>query len=225
MDKIKKLREILYATSQAYKDFMTSFSYGKTTDELFFAFRNSLRESLGKYEIVYDYIWGKDSANIDGITVGSYVPQEGDTLIMDISVGKDGIWCDVCRTFFVGEPTKEQRETFEWIKEILRAGQQTLKTGVQASEIYKIINAMYEMRGKTLVHHAGHRIGEKPLLQPQFLMGNDAPIVMGEIYTLEPGFYENFGIRLENDFLITEDGAVDLFEELMPLKIEEFILQ
>ena len=224
MDKINKLKEILRATKDAYKALAKNFSHEKNTDELFLVFENSLKDALGSYEIAYDYIWGKDTLNIDGVTK-KYYPQTGDTLIMDISVGKDGVWCDVCRTFFVGEPTAEQCAVYELVKASLRAGHKALKLGAKASDIYKAVNTVYVLNGKTLVHHAGHKIGEKPLMQPQFLEENDTPIVAGEVYTIESGLYENFGIRLENDFLVMNDEANDLFEELLPLDIEEYVLK
>ena len=62
-------------------------------------------------------------------------------------------------------------------------------------------------------------------MQPQFLADNETPIVYGGLYTIESGVYEGFGLRLENDYLITENGAIDLFEDLLPLKIEEYILK
>ena len=219
------IKNLLCAVREAYKAFTNAFSYGKTTQELFSTFQDSLKNSLSDYEIVYDYIWGKDSLKIDGITDGKYIPQQGDTLIMDISVGKDGVWCDVCRTFFVGEPSREQCEFFELVKLTLRVGHNALNVGAKACDIYNAVNAVYQKSGKTLVHHAGHKIGEKPLMQPQFLADNETPIVYGGLYTIESGVYEGFGIRLENDYLITENGAIDLFEDLLPLKIEEYILK
>lgn len=221
---MQKTREILQAVSVAYKAFQKGFAFGESSDELFSVFENSLKETLGEYEIVYDYIWGKDSLHIDGVTK-NYFPKVGDTLIMDISVGKDGVWCDVCRTFFVGEPTEEQRQVFEMIRRSLRKGQEALKAGAKASDVYREVDGVYALNGKKLVHHAGHRIGEKPLLQPQFLEGNDTLLVAGEIYTVESGLYEKFGIRLENDYYLTNEKAIDLFEDLLPLKIEEYIIK
>lgn len=219
------IQENLKAVSNAYQQMIKRFREGISSQELFDCFQSSLKNSLGDYEILYDYIWGKDSLNIDGVTGGKYIPQRGDTLIMDISIGKNGVWCDVCRTFFVGEPTEEQRTVFAMITKSLREGHEALKKGVKACEIYKKVNTVYEINGKTLVHHAGHRIGEKALMQPQFLMDNETELIVGELYTIESGLYEEFGVRLENDFLLTEDGAIDLFEDLMPLKIEEYILK
>ncbi len=219
-----QIKNTLKAVAAAYKDFQNAFAQGRTADELFAAFEDSLKRSLGEYEIVYDYIWGKDTLNIDGVTK-NYVPQAGDTLIMDISVKKNGVWCDVCRTFFVGEPSEAQRTVFELIKQSLRAGHAALKAGAKACEIYRSVNTVYELSGKTLVHHAGHKIGEAPVMQPQFLDGNETPLVCGDLYTIESGLYEDFGIRLENDYLLTENGAKDLFEELLPLNIKEYILK
>ena len=219
------IQENLKAVSNAYQQMIKRFREGISSQELFDCFQSSLKNSLGDYEILYDYIWGKDSLNIDGVTEGEYIPQKGDTLIMDISIGKNGVWCDVCRTFFVGEPTEEQRTVFAMTTKSLRAGYKALKSGVRACEIYEKVNTVYELNGKTLVHHAGHRIGEKALMQPQFLADNQTQLIAGELYTIESGLYEEFGIRLENDFLLTEEGAIDLFEELMPLKIEEYVLK
>ncbi len=219
-----EIKTILTAVSKAYKDFQSAFRVGKTTDELFLAFSSSLEKSLGKYDIVYDYIWGKDTLNIDGVTK-VYIPKTGDTVIMDISVGVDGVWCDVCRTFFVGEITDNQKEVFELIKQSIRAGHSALKVNAKASDIYSAVNAIYEKESKTLVHHAGHMIGEKPLMQPQFLLENHTLIESDKTYTIESGLYEEFGIRLENNYLVNDKGAEDLFEELLPLDIKEYILK
>ena len=214
---------ILEAVATAYRAFRAQFVLGKSAEELFAVFTASLDRSLGEYELLCDFLCGGDTVNIDGIT-RDYVPKRGDTILIDISVGKDGAWCDVCRTYFVGEPSEAQRETFALICEALRAGERALRAGALACDVYAAVNDVYEREGKHLVHHAGHRVGERALMQPQFLAENDTPLVCGELYTLEPGLYDGFGIRLENDYLLTKDGACDLFERLLPLDIKEYVL-
>ena len=219
------IKTILNAVGKAYRDFARGFDQSKTTDELFEVFEQSLKHSLGKYETVFDYIWGADTLNIDGVTK-NYVPQKGDTLIMDISVGVDGVWCDVCRTFFVGDPTPAQTSAYETVLASLRAGHKALGAGIRASDIFNAVNKVYEEAEKSLIHHAGHRIGNAPLLQPQFLPDKSEILTLGNTYTVESGLYEGFGIRLENDFLIEKTGAVDLFEDILPLNnIKEYILK
>ena len=218
------IKKILTAVGKAYRDFKGAFSGGKTTDELFLAFSSSLKESLKDYDTVYDYIWGKDTLNIDGVTKG-YIPKKGDTLIMDISVGVDGVWCDVCRTFFVEEISAEQERVFELVKSTLRAGQRALKVGNTAGDVYTAVNGVYSEKGKELIHHAGHMIGFKPLLKPQFLLGDNTLLEEGKFYTVESGLYDGFGVRLENDYLLGKDGAEDLFEDILPLDIKEYVLK
>ncbi len=50
-----------------------------------------------------------------------------------------------------------------------------------------------------------------------------APIVAGNVFTVEPGIYireEGLGIRIENNIVITESGHVDLFADF-PTEVEE----
>lgn len=218
------IKSLLEAVAKAYSAFKQGYQKELDCGELFKNFTASLDETLGEYELKYDYLCGKDSVNIDGISEG-YVPNTGDTIIMDISVGKEGVWCDVCRTYFIGVVNEEQKTCYEMIYRSIKAGERVLKAGASACEIYKAVNIDYEKCGQTLIHHAGHRIGSEPLMQPQFLAEEPTPVEEGDLVTIESGSYVDFGIRLENDYYIDKDGAENLFEDLMPLRIEEYILK
>ena len=223
-DKKQKIERNLKAIVYAFEKFSQSFQKGKTSDELFSVFTDALSESLGEYEILYDYIWGKDSINIDGETDKNYVPKDGDTVIMDISVGKDGVWCDICRTYFVGEPSAEQKKIYNLIRDSIKMAEKSLKVGSCAEDVYKSANEPYQKESLELVHHAGHKIGESNLLQPQFLMDNKTKIEDNKFYTIESGLYNGFGIRLENDYYVGEDETENMFEPIMSLDIENYIL-
>lgn len=220
----REIRKLLAAVSKAFKEFKSGYRKDVACERLFGNFTDTLNKELGEYELKYDYLCGKDSLNIDGITEG-YVPKTGDTIIMDISVGKGGVWCDVCRTYFIGVVNDEQRKVYEMIRRSIKAGEQVLKDGAKASDIYQAVNGIFALRGQELVHHAGHRIGKEPLMQPQFLAGEPAPVEEGDLVTIESGSYLDFGIRLENDYYIDKDGAENLFEDLMPLEIKEYVLK
>lgn len=223
-EKRKIIENSLSAVSRAFKEFSKNFKQGKTTEELLIPFMNSLKSDLGEFEIVYDYIWGKDTLNIDGITNGDYVPKDGDSAIMDISILKDGVWCDVCRTYFVGEPSVEQVHMFELIKSSIKAGEKELFSGNLTGNVYKAVNSVFEADGKTLIHHAGHSIKNAAVDEPRFTDGNTEIIEGGTFYTIETGHYENFGIRLENDYYVGDNKTENLFEGLMKLDIKEYIL-
>ena len=221
--KREELQRLLRATVHAFHAFAAGFTLTKTSDELFRPFIRSLDRELGEYEILYDYLFGKDSLNIDGVTK-NYLPQKGDTVIMDISIGQNGVWCDICRTFFVGGVSEEQERIYEMIRQSIRSGEAALRSGATAEEIYHAVNAVYAENGKQLIHHAGHKIGERALLQPQFLAGNATRIEADCAYTIESGCYEGFGIRLENDYWVSENATENLYEPMMHFDIKEYVL-
>ena len=75
-----------------------------------------------------------------------------------------------------------------------------------------------------LVHHAGHLISNEPVSVPEFIKDENNIIKTGDIVAIESGIYKDFGIRLENDYLVLDDRCINLFEELMPIDIEEYVL-
>ena len=64
-----------------------------------------------------------------------------------------------------------------------------------------------------------------PLIRPQFLPDSDGSLKSGMAVTLEPGVYvpKKFGIRIENNYLITESGFEKLFD--YPDDIEYFTVK
>ena len=66
---------------------------------------------------------------------------------------------------------------------------------------------------KYFMHGLGHPIG----LDVHDVVDGSQPMRPGWVMTIEPGIYiqeEGFGIRLENDVLVTESGAVDLMADI-----------
>ena len=153
-----------------------------------------------------------------------YIPKEGDALILDLQPGWDGCYADTTRTFFIGAPTQEQKEAYAAVLAALKAMEQVLATHPRACEVYNAMQKELQGFGLCCPHHAGHAVGREKFLQPQLIAENDALLEPGMIITLEPGVYfENrFGIRIENNYLLTEDGMEELFQ--YPLNIEKFII-
>ena len=219
-----EIREMLCAVARAFGCLKGAYRPGVSCGELLSVFEGSLKKDVPGCSLQYDFICGADTAGIDGVTDANYVLRPGDAVLIDISVCRAGQWCDVTRTYFVGGYTKEQKETYGLVKKSIKAGEKALRAGTKAEDVYGAVNAVYAEAGKKLVHHAGHLIGEEPVMQPQFLAGKDAPVKAGNFYAIESGLYDGYGIRLENDYYVNESGAENLFEDLMPLEIEDYIL-
>ena len=76
--------------------------------------------------------------------------------------------------------------------------------------------------GGRMPHHGGHLVGPAPYLKPAFEDGCDDAVEAGGVCTLEPGVYfeGEWGMRVENDYLVTASGVENLFD--YPREIDYF---
>ena len=166
-----------------------------------------------------DLISGVRTAGIEGEATDKVI-EEGDVLLLDLQVKSENQWSDLTRVYFMGGISSEQRQAYLKVKEALRVGEENLRPGVKGKDLWKIMreamNSPYAFD-----HHGGHRIGEgdEIVVNPRFVPESDEELEAGMIVTLEPAIYipGKFGIRLENNYLITETG----FERLDDLSLDE----
>jgi Xaa-Pro aminopeptidase len=72
---------------------------------------------------------------------------------------------------------------------------------------------------KYFMHGTSHHLG----LDVHDVSPANQPVAPGMLFTIEPGIYipdENLGIRLENDYLIGEDGNTNLMAHI-PIEPDE----
>ena len=218
---MERITELLKTTARVYDKVASGKLVGKSEKELKRHILSEYRTSLEDFSFKGDIVAGSRSAVGEGDAT-DYIIKNGDAIILDLLPMKNGVCSDVTRTFFVGEPTDEQRKVYETVKNALLSTEKILKAGVKACEIYAYMKERLKPYENTFFHHAGHLIGTRRLLQPQFLPNKTAKLKVGDIVTLEPGIYikDKFGVRLENDYLITESGYKKLLD--YPLDIENF---
>ena len=62
--------------------------------------------------------------------------------------------------------------------------------------------------GDRFIHRTGHGIGVETHEDPYIVAGNTAPLVPGNVFSVEPGIYlpGRFGLRLEDIVVATADG-------------------
>ena len=65
-------------------------------------------------------------------------------------------------------------------------------------------------------HRLGHGIGRNGHEEPNLTPGDTRPLQVGDCFSIEPGVYlpGRFGVRLENIYTLTSEGAVSLNAEI-----------
>jgi len=169
---------------------------------------------------------GDASLNVDEYTAlphGSPKPQtlrEGSILMLDDGCSVEGYQSDITRTFVLGKPTDKMLSVFDLVRRAQTAALHPARPGVPAAEVdgaaRKVItDGGYGPGFKYFTHRVGHGIGLDGHEWPYFVRNNmygwdlNPKLAPGMTFSDEPGIYipGEFGIRLEDDLVITENGA------------------
>lgn len=168
--------------------------------------------------------------------------KDGDILLMDFGAEYANYASDMTRTVPVnGRFSDRQKAVYNSVLHVMKEASNMLRPGTIIDEYHKEVGKIMESELITLglldKHDVKNQDPEKPLFRKYFMHGTShylgldvhdvgdlsAPMQEGMVFTCEPGIYilnEELGIRLENDLLITDDGAFDLMKNI-PVEIEE----
>jgi Xaa-Pro dipeptidase len=154
---------------------------------------------------------------------GSIQPQtikEGTIIMIDDGCTVEGYQSDITRTFVLGKATDKQKRVFDIVRQAQTAALKAARPGVRLEAIDAaartvIADAGYGPGFKYFSHRVGHGIGldghEWPYLVKNNMFGWEQTITAQPHMTFsdEPGVYirGEFGVRLEDDMHITENGA------------------
>lgn len=134
--------------------------------------------------------------------------------ILDFGITVEGYTTDVTCTVVRGELSSKQEEMVRLVEQAHDSFLQEVRPGTDTLDIAGKVETFFNNAGYVMPHSLGHGIGldahEAPYLRT--LKGSGSAIVPGMIFTLEPGLYDKDagGVRLENDFLVTEAGIEQL---------------
>ena len=141
---------------------------------------------------------------------------EGDIVLIDTGCRVQGYNSDITRTYVFGAPNAEQRRVWEVEKRAQAAAFAAVKPGVTCEEIDAVARKVLEAAGfgpdyalPGLPHRTGHGIGLAIHEAPYLVRGDKTRLQPGMCFSNEPMIVlpEVFGVRLEDHFYVTEDGA------------------
>ena len=148
---------------------------------------------------------------------GTLAPQtirESEIILLDDGCQVEGYQSDISRAFVLGRATSEQNRVFDVVHRAQAAALAAARPGVECQAIDSaarkvITDAGFGPAFRTFTHRVGHGIGMDGHEWPYLVGGNATPLVPGMCFSDEPGIYlpGQFGIRLEDDWYVTESGA------------------
>ena len=213
------------ATLSVYEAVFKSLHEGMTD----FDIRRLVRLAYEKvgFEGDVDVSIAANSSSPHGSTEAQKV-REGSIIMLDDGCLVEGYQSDITRTFVLGTPSDKMQKVFDIVHRAQSAALQAARPGVPCENVdaaaRKIISdAGYGPEYRFFTHRLGHGMGMDGHEWPYLVRGNKTLLEPNMVFSDEPGIYipGEFGIRLEDDMHITENGA-ELFTPQSPSLTEPF---
>ena len=220
---IETIRKACSISDQAFHDALEFIKPGKTEIEIanFLDFR--MRE-LGAAGLSFDTILASGINSSKPHAHPMHKPVKlGEAITMDFGCLYDHYVSDMTRTIYLGHVSDEQAEIYNTVLKANQALIDQAKAGLGFRDFDKIprdiiVEAGY---GEYFTHGIGHGIGLDIHEEPYFNQTSTEVIKSGMVLTDEPGIYieGKYGVRIEDDILITDTGC-----ELLTLAPKELIV-
>ncbi len=151
---------------------------------------------------------------------GTTQPQklvEGEVVLVDGGTSVEGYASDVTRCTVLGKPSDKLHRAFETVRKAQDAALATARRGRLAGSVDDAARAVITLAGygkdyELFTHRVGHGIGLDGHEYPYLVRGSKTVLEPGMTFSNEPGIYAqgDFGIRLEDDMVIAEEGPARL---------------
>ncbi|BDD03473.1 aminopeptidase P family protein [Aureibacter tunicatorum] len=169
--------------------------------------------------------------------------EDGDLILFDVGAEYANYNADMTRTIPVnGRYTDRQKQVYNAVLAVKEFAKELLKPGITIPEYHKQVGLEMEkyllelklidnqdIKGqdpnwpaykKYFMHGTSHHLG----LDVHDYGHVDAKLEGGMVFTVEPGIYipeENIGIRIEDDYVVNENGSPTNLMENIPIEVDE----
>lgn len=220
---IETIRQACQISDKAFIDVLDFIKPNQTTERDVMNFLDTRMREMGASGPSFDFIVasGYRSAMPHGVASDKII-QSGETLTMDFGCYYNHYVSDITRTIHIGETTDEERAIYDIVLASNQALIKESKAGMLRCDYDKVArDVIVEAgHGDFFTHGIGHGIGLDIHEIPYFGQSKET-IEVGMVITDEPGIYLDgkYGVRIEDDLVITEKGC-----EVLTLAPKELIV-
>ncbi len=238
---IELLKEAVDITAKGFRRVLRFLKPGVTEYEVEAELAREFIRRRGKFAYTPIVASGKNNCVLHYLQ-NDQVCRKGQLLLMDAASSYGNYNADLTRTIPVsGKFSRRQKQVYNAVLRVLRASiegatvgklhrdwtkeaqahmnDELLKLGLLKPSQVKKQNADNPACRKYFMHGLGHPLG----LDVHDVGDSNIPFACGTVLTVEPGIYlpnEGFGIRLEDDVVVTKDGPINLMDKT-PVEADE----
>ena len=182
---------------------------GRTEREVAFALETEMRRRGA--EPSFESIVASAERGALPHAVPADVPIPRGTLVtLDIGARLGGYCSDCTRTWATGELPDDLAEAYELVRRAQAEALAAVRPGPEGREVDAVARDIIEAagHGEHFGHGLGHGVGLEVHEGPRLSRTGDAPLVAGNVVTVEPGVYlpGRGGVRIEDLVVVAEDG-------------------
>jgi Xaa-Pro aminopeptidase len=210
---LELMRKAAEITARGIEAGVKAIRVGATELDVGFEIERTIKQSGGESVPFCLVLRGPNAALPHGSTSKDKI-QNGDSVVMDVGATVDGYYGDLTRTVFVGSASAKQREIYDIV---LRAQEKAIavaKPGIPASVVDKTARGVIKEAGygERFTHRVGHGLGLEVHEEPSVTATCKTVLKPGMTFTVEPGIYlpQEFGVRIEDNITITEEGRITI---------------
>lgn len=213
-DEVEKIKQAQSISEKAYLEVLNFIKPGlkeiDVSNRLEFLMKN-----YGAEKVSFDLITitGKKTSVPHGSPDDSII-KEGDLFTFDIGCIYDGYCSDMTRTIAIGSADEKQREVYEIVLNAHLKARDAIKSGNKVSSVDLAAREYIEKcgYGEYFTHTTGHGVGIDIHEKPTVYKSTDMLLESNMVITDEPGIYipEEFGVRIEDMYLVNDTGFTDL---------------
>jgi Xaa-Pro aminopeptidase len=146
-----------------------------------------------------------------------------DMIVLDFGCYFNGYASDITRTIVLGKPSEKHREIYQVVLSAQLKAIEFAKPGMKAKELDAVARNYITDKGcgELFGHSLGHGVGLLVHEDPKISRLNEEILEEGNVITIEPGIYlpGEFGVRIEDMIVLTEDGNYNLMNSKKDLII------